>query len=215
MLGVTRTYHLRLPSAYDPARPYPVIFRFHGFGGDGLSGGLDIEYASGEDAIIVAGDGIERSWNDPDSDVPFFDRMLDEVSAAYCVDADRVFAYGFSAGGRLTNRLGCVRGDVLRATASVASAEAEGSCVGQAAAWFLHDADDDAMLLAWGEAARDRVLAANGCGTATADVGDGCVRYEGCAEGMPVIWCQTRGYGHDIRGDYAPGAVWEFFRSLP
>ncbi|HEY6881519.1 MAG TPA: hypothetical protein VI299_26015, partial [Polyangiales bacterium] len=52
--GVDRSYHVRLPNDYDATRAYPLIFRFHGYGGDGLSGGLGIEGPAGDDAIIVA-----------------------------------------------------------------------------------------------------------------------------------------------------------------
>jgi hypothetical protein len=29
-----------------------------------------------------------------------------------------------------------------------------------------------------------------------------------------VVWCQTSDYGHDIRGEYAPYAAWDFFSSF-
>src|SRR5690606_24862323 len=126
----TRIFHLLVPDSYDPDRAYPLVFRFHGSGGDGLSGGLGIEFSSREDAIIVAPNGLNNSWSprNHDTDVAFFDAMLETIADEYCIDLGRVYSYGFSAGGSFTNLLGCVRGNALRATASIASAYREGSC---------------------------------------------------------------------------------------
>ena len=210
--GQDRTYHLFVPVWYDPNRAYPLIFTWHGSGGNGLSGGLDIESSSRNDAIIVAADGLNSSWNsDPDSpDLLFFDRMLESVEKGYCIDRDRVFSYGFSVGGYFTDLLACERGDVLRASATIAGGPAGEDCKGKVAAWFLHDLNDDAVPIAEGRAARDRALAMNACSTKADDVGEGCVRYQGC-EANPVVWCESQGIGHNIRGDFAPPRVWKFF----
>jgi polyhydroxybutyrate depolymerase len=50
-------------------------------------------------------------------DVAFFDAMLDDLRARYCVDPNRVFATGFSRGGFFVNALACERGDKLAAIA--------------------------------------------------------------------------------------------------
>jgi poly(3-hydroxybutyrate) depolymerase len=215
VLDKVRTYHLFVPIWYDPNRAYPLIFTWHGSGGDGLSGGLDIKSKSRNDAIVVAADGLNGTWNsDTDSpDLVFFDRMLENIENGYCVDRDRIFSYGFSVGGYFTNLLACERGNVLRASASVAGGLAGENCKGKVAAWFLHDENDDAVPIAEGRAARDRALAINGCSTNTDDEGDGCVRYQGC-NADPVVWCESRGIGHNIRGKFAPPRVWKFFRSL-
>jgi poly(3-hydroxybutyrate) depolymerase len=176
-----------------------------------VSGGLDVEAFAGEDAIVVGADGLHGSWNS--GDLVFFDRTLEEVEAKFCVDRSRVFSYGFSAGGFFTNLLACERGDVLRASASIAGGPRGDNCRGKVANWFLHDVGDTVVPFALGEAARDRALEMNGCSTKTIDEGDGCVRYLGCDK-APVVWCQAQGFGHHIRGDFAPQRVWKFFRSL-
>jgi len=79
------------------------------------------------------------------------------------------------------------------------------------AAWLAHDRDDKAVTITMGRAGRDQLLRQNGCGTQTMPAGD-CVRYQGCT--APVVWCETGGLGHNIRGDYAPEQVWEFFSAL-
>jgi poly(3-hydroxybutyrate) depolymerase len=215
ILNQDRTYNLRIPSTYDPNRPYPLIFRWHGSGGDGLSGGLGIEDIAKNDAIIVSADGLNNYWRTaPDSiDLPFFDSMLETISNQYCIDSARIFSYGFSVGGGFSNLLACERGDVLRASAAIAGGIAGGNCKGKVATWLLHDTDDDAVAIAKGKAMRDRALAINGCSTNTADERNGCVRYQGC-DAAPVVWCESKGFGHNIRGDYAPAQVWKFFQSF-
>jgi poly(3-hydroxybutyrate) depolymerase len=216
VLGRDRTYHLRLPHTYDPNRAYPLVFRWHGSGGDGLSGGLDIELSSVNDAIVVGADGLNKEWviGTRAHDLALFDAMLEAVSKRYCIDRDRVFSYGFSDGGFITNDLACRRGDVLRASAAVAGGFWSGKCKGKVAVWFVHDTDDKAVPIAQGREARDRVLASNGCSTDTVDEGDGCVRYKRCGA-SPVVWCQSSGIGHSPRGDFAPPRVWKFFSELP
>ena len=214
---VDRVYHLRLPDNYSAARAYSLIFRWHGHTGDGLSGGLDIEGPAGRDAIIVGANGIDAAWTSESeaNDLLLFDGMYDTLTQRYCVDLNRVFSYGFSMGGGMTNLLGCRRSDKLRATAAIAGFDrGTGTCARPVAAWFLHDENDDAVLFSQGTAARDRIRARNHCSTNTVPAGD-CVRYEGCDAGFPLVWCATRGRGHNIAGDTAPGQAWEFFRTLP
>ena len=241
VLDQVRTYHLLVPKSYDPDRAYPLVFRWHGWGGSGLSGGLGIEINSGNDAIVVGADGLNGGWssyaNSPD--LIFFDQMLETISNRYCIDRNRVFSYGFSLGGFLTNTLACERGDVVRASAAIAGGirggsrsrkrnaatwlldelgssglvTGQGKCKGKVASWFLHDQDDNVVPILKGKAARERAVAMNGCSTETVSEGDGCVRYLGC-ETAPVVWCESKGFGHNIRDDFAPAKVWKFFENL-
>jgi polyhydroxybutyrate depolymerase len=222
-----RTYSLFVPRSYASSRPYPVIFRFHGSGGDGQSGGLGIERFSGEDAIVVGVDGQRerdgsRGWDETRerADLALFDALLAELSARYCVDHERIFAYGFSAGAAFSERLACVRGDVLRGIAAIAAynltAPKLSTCKGQAAALLFHDNDDPAVPIGAGRASRDVIRSLDHC-SEQADPEphhEGCVRYRDCSEGQPVVWCESHALGHDIRGDVAPERVWSFFESL-
>jgi polyhydroxybutyrate depolymerase len=212
-----RRYHVRVPATYDGARAYPLVFRWHGTGGTGLSHGLDIESAAHDEAIVAAPDGRDGSftWASGPEDLSLFDAAYAAITDAYCVDLGRVFAYGFSAGGGVTNALGCIRADKLRGVAVIAGFDVALPCDSPVAAWFLYDHDDDRVSIKQGEAARDRVLARNGCSDRTEPLGDGCLRYQGCLTGFPVVWCATRGHGHDIAGDTAPARVWSFFSQLP
>jgi polyhydroxybutyrate depolymerase len=210
-----RTYHVRVPSTYDAGRAYPLVFRWHGWGGTGLSEGLDIEVAAKEEAIIVAPDGRDRGWrfSSGTEDLALFDAMYESLTGSYCVDLGRVFSYGFSAGGSVTYALACLRAEQLRGVAVIAAFNVPIPCNAPIAAWLQHDRDDDAVALSHGEAARDRLLARNQCSERTAAAGN-CKRYLGCMDGFPVVWCETRGLGHNIAGDTAPAQVWRFFSEL-
>jgi len=223
--SLDRTYSLFVPAHYESARPYPVIFRFHGHGGDGQSGGLGIEQISRDDAIVVGLDGQrardgQRSWDEPheQDDVAFFDALLAALEARYCIDRERVYAYGFSAGGAFSERLACRRGDVLRAIGAIAAypltQPKPSTCRGQTAALIFHDHDDPAVPIAAGRASRDVIRSLNGCSDQTVPDGESCVRFQDCSPGQPVVWCESHTLGHDIRGDVAPAKVWAFFKSL-
>lgn len=236
ILSENRTYHLRVPRNYDRNRAYPVIFRWHGAPGNGLSEGMNIETISEEDAIIVGADGMNKVWNARSDfmdllfnttpiNILFFDSMLDTLEKKYCIDRDRIFSYGFSQGATFANLLACERADVLRGSAVIAGLRRPSAIVaawrrggyckgdGKVAVWFLHDVDDEVVPVKKGRAVRDWAIAVNGCSKDTVIESDSCVRYKGC-EAAPVVWCETKGFGHNIRSDFAPEKVWSFFSTL-
>jgi polyhydroxybutyrate depolymerase len=215
--GVEREYFLWVPRGYAPARAYPLVFRWHGAGGNGTSGGLEIEGPAGQDAIIVSPSGVGGRFvlDAAGPDVELFDTLLGQLAGELCVDQGRVFSYGFSNGGYLTNLLGCVRARILRAVAPVEAGLSGQDCTGPVAAWITHGTPDATVAVARGLAARDRYLEANGCGsTAVPEAPAPCVRYQGCARGYPVVWCQTSS-PHDPQGRFTAPGAWAFFSSLP
>jgi polyhydroxybutyrate depolymerase len=212
----TRTYHVRVPVSYRADRAYPLVFRWHGRGGTGLSEGLAIESAAGDDAIIVAPDGRDGSWGlkSGPEDLALFDAIYEALTRTYCIDLGRVFSYGFSAGGTITLALSALRAERLRGVAAIASFDVPIPSQAPIAAWLLHDRDDEAVSLKHGETARDRMRKRNRCSSGMSPTGDGCIRYLHCAEGFPVVWCETQGLGHNIAGETAPAQVWRFFSEL-
>ncbi|WP_437596471.1 hypothetical protein WMF28_28265 [Sorangium sp. So ce590] len=218
--SVDRKWWVWLPAKYDPTRAYPVVFLFHGCSsGDN---NVPMQRQTGEDAILVRGVGVssntcwDASANGPD--VAFFDRMLDAVLQDHCADASRVFAAGYSSGAWLINTLECRRGDRLRAAGSVAGGAVNPrDCVGQVARIFVHDANDRDNDISGSVVERDRLLEANHCDAEREPVPEApspCVRYQGCDEGYPVIWCETSGQGHDRQDALAPAAFWGLFTEL-
>src|SRR5579859_5990245 len=134
------------------------------------------------------------------TEVPYFDEVLKEVSSSLCVDTARVFMVGVGSGSWLTNLLGCVRAGVLRGQGNAAGGlpAVPLTCAGPIAAMLVHDMQDTTDPFAGGELARDRIVRMNGCGAGTVPyVYDGvsattpCVTYEGCRPDDPVVWCPT------------------------
>ncbi|MBL8941616.1 MAG: hypothetical protein JNK45_00650, partial [Myxococcales bacterium] len=125
--GVSRTFILSVPAGYDPAVPMPLVFAWHGLGGNAQLARLyfDVEQESAGQAIFVYPDGLPQAssggatgWDlaDDSADVRLFDALLEQTSSTLCLDPARIFSTGHSFGGYMSNALGCFRADVLRAT---------------------------------------------------------------------------------------------------
>jgi len=221
--GTERTFVLSVPTGYDASTSLPLVFAWHGLGGDGAMARMyfRIENESGGGAIFAYPDGLpndsgQAAWDlsDTGGDVAYFDALLTALSAEYCVDATRVFSTGHSFGGFFTNRLGCSRASVLLAVAPVAGGPPFGgpgaTCTPAVAAWIAHGDNDETVDFSMGEDARDTYLAANACGTTTvAAEPSPCVAYEGCAAGRPVHWCVHQD-GHNWPS-FAAAGIWSFF----
>jgi polyhydroxybutyrate depolymerase len=217
-----RDYSVYLPPGYDPMRPYRLVFLGHGCGGNG-GVPFPFESASKGDAIVVGLDAVGPCFDvngGMSTELPYFDQALKELSSTYCVDKNRVFMAGFSAGSWLANLLGCARAGVLRGQGN-----AEGNlppipaCTGSIAAMMAHDMDDHDNAIAGSIRARDRLLAVNGCSQTTLPYDfDGnpatpspCVIYQGCKPGYPVVWCPTSGKGHSPQVPITTVGLWRFW----
>ena len=122
---------------------------------------------------------------------------------------------GQSYGALMTNALGCLRGDVLRAIGVVAGSGPYGTCKGEVAVWITHGMDDDVIPFSSGEASRDHWVTANHCSMMTS-VGDPmqCQNYQGCDPGFPVIWCPHVNDGGHQEPSFGRAAIRAFFASF-
>ena len=129
--GVSRTYELYVPAAYDGTRDVPVVFDFHGFGSNAkeqMAYGNFKPEADRDDFLIVAPDGqgeTGRHFNlvgEPalQDDLAMVGALLDHVEATLCIDAKRVYATGMSDGGAMTSFLACRQSDRFAAFGPVA-----------------------------------------------------------------------------------------------
>lgn len=132
--GVQRRFLIHVPRDYDNTRPVPLVLNFHGATSNAeqqrtLFSKMDAT-ADAKGFIVVYPEGIGSSWNagaccgdaasgDID-DVGFARALVAEMSKRACVDRKRVYATGFSNGGRMSYRLGCEAADVFAAIAPVA-----------------------------------------------------------------------------------------------
>lgn len=203
--GTQRSYWVEMPAAYDRNKAYPVIIGLHWRDGSaadvyGWSGFFGLKKLYGDNAIFVAPQGLNAGWaNTGDRDIRFMRAMISEVQQGTCTDPRQVFATGFSFGGMMSNAIGCQMGDVVRAIVPMASSLWSGcaSSSNKVAALFVHTKDDNTVPYSAGMEARDLFLKRNSCSAATVPVGsNGCVEYQGCDSGKPVLWCGAETGGH-------------------
>jgi poly(3-hydroxybutyrate) depolymerase len=222
--GAARAYVLSVPTGYDPARRWPLVFAYHGLGGSGTLARsyFRVEQAAEGEALFVYPSGVPQptsggqpAWDlsATGTDVAFFDALLAKLSADYCVDTTRIFAAGHSYGGYFTNRLGCTRGNVLRAIGPVAGGPPFGTCQGEVGAFVVHGMNDPVVAFAQGEATRNWWTRANACAATTmAAAPSPCVAFDGCKADQPVLWCVHQ----DMHNwpSFAGAALWTFFSSF-
>ena len=116
---------LYIPEDYSPERPMPLIVALHGGYGQGA------EYiwtwlrpARSRGYAILAPKSLDNTW---DMSVPSLDtasilRALDEVMAAYSIDASRIYLTGLSDGGIFTYIMGIEHSQLFRGLAPIAGA---------------------------------------------------------------------------------------------
>jgi poly(3-hydroxybutyrate) depolymerase len=227
-----RRYFTRLPTNYDPSKPYPVIVWGQGCGAT-MAEPTPVTNSDAVNYIQVFMLQVSGCFNTGPADSPdidYFDAALKGTQDDYCTDKGRVFMGGFSSGSWLTHMLGCHRATSLRGVGS-ASGGIGGrhhDCTGPVAAILTADttdkenpiiATDAATGLPKGSAAaRDRLLMENGCSLTETKPWDAafpaCVAYQNCNPLYPVVWCETTGMGHSNGGMYSSRGFWKFWSSL-
>ena len=219
--GIERVYYLKLPANYRTQNAYPLIFAFHGLGGDYTTwteGYYDLQTVVGEDAILVYPNALLTNdtpqW-DYQSDLLFIDDLYSELEANLCFDKRKVFAVGHSNGAGMTHTLGCRRGDILRAIGPVAGRPEDfENCVGQVAVIMIHGSNDIIMPVGSTAPSRGYWIAINSCNKEEAEEGLDplCEAYKGCDSDYYVHYCE-HDEGHDWP-DFASDAIWAFFKGL-
>jgi polyhydroxybutyrate depolymerase len=145
--GVSRSYVLHVPAAYDGKTAVPLVVDFHGIGNSGASELASSPYPArldSEGVIMAFPDGLKgpagTGWNvgpccvgDVD-DVGFARALVAQVATLACVDLDRVYAVGVLTGGGMAQAVACHAADVFAAAAPAAFdllVENVGDCVPQ------------------------------------------------------------------------------------
>ena len=230
--GAARTYVLSVPAGYDPGRPTPLIFAWHGRTGTaaGARSYFGIEAASGGAAIVVYPQGLPVSADPNDTgweltangrDLALYDALSAQLRATYCVGS--VYSMGHSFGGYMSNALACYRGGTapgqVRAIAPVAGGGPFGACPGDpVSATVMHGTNDAVVPLAQGEGSREHWRTAAGCAATSQPIAPApCVAYDGCTAGRTVRWCQhadTQASGHGWPR-FAAAAAWAGFQATP
>ena len=224
--GRMREYLVYVPRGYDNARPVPLVFNFHGNTMTASQqrdfSGMN-ETADEKGFVVVYPQGISNGWNagaccgeaqtSNVDDVGFTRAMVDAVQAKICIDPHRIYASGFSNGGRMTYRLGCEMADVFAALAPVAGTKSFPDLQNSPGC----NPEHPISLIDFMGSADSRVaaqpgqiaewVAFNGCTDAAPmeSYRNGqhvCSRYSQCAEGTSVTYCVIDGGGHCWPGSY-------------
>ena len=241
-----RNYFLRLPKNYDPTKPYVLDIGGSGCGGSetvGSEGGYPTLGASQTQSVQVALSYVvntkeacfaDRSANPPD--LPFFDAVLADIEAKYCIDKSKIFVHGYSSGAWESYLLGCARANVIRGIGTVQGGEriSRPACTGKTAAILVaglppndnpigpldpNSAESKELDSLGSGPARDEILARNGCVGTDTETWDAaypdCKLYKGCPKEFPVVWCAMPTLGHNYATGLAQDGFWKFWSSLP
>jgi polyhydroxybutyrate depolymerase len=134
-----RAYRLFVPPGYDGVVRLPLVLDLHGSGGNaaGQARNSGLETLSTSERFIVATlEGEGNRWNVPvqdnrADDVVYVRDVIAHVGARVCIDETRVYATGFSGGGRMSSLLACQLGSHIAAIAPVSGLRFPGPCNGR------------------------------------------------------------------------------------
>jgi polyhydroxybutyrate depolymerase len=230
--GKARTYHLAVPASATSKQALPLVFVLHGAtdtAPENMRDWFGVEGKITTPSLAVYPLALERTRSDGtggnvtrwdlsgNDDLAFFDAMLAEIEAEYCVDRAHVFVTGFSSGGNFSQHLACERQKDVKGMAVVAGpGPFSDPCGGAVPVWMTHDKNDDALPVADARSSRDFWAAENGCTKATWSPVAGrpeCQRNTSCPAKEPLVYCETSGVGHDVPA-FAVDEIGTFFSGL-
>jgi len=235
-----RVYRLFVPPRYDGHERLPLVLNLHGSGATAADqasySGLET-LGVGERFLVASLQAEGSLWNVPvqtgrPDDVAYVSDVIDHVATQVCIDDTRVYATGFSGGGRMSSLLGCALGSRLAAIAPVAGLRFPAPCTGRAVPVLSFHGLADTQNpyeghapgrgAEWRESIPDALAgwaARNTCRTnVILDDPPGplsTMRYEGCADGAEVRLIRIDGLGHAWTRDEIDTTVvtWQFFKS--
>lgn len=237
--GRTRSYRLFVPPAIAGRSQLPLVFDLHGTGGNaaGHAKQSGFEALAAREGFAVATLQAEDSrWNVPvvsprADDVQYVSDAIDHIATRVCIDPARVYATGFSGGGRMASLLGCRLNHRIAAIAPVGGLRWSGPCPGRAVPVLTVHGLADMTNPYEGHADRGgewvesvpEALAGwashNRCQPKLMqDAQPGplrTVRYAGCSNGAEVRLLRVDGMGHvwprtEID---ATTSIWQFFKT--
>jgi polyhydroxybutyrate depolymerase len=212
--GEQRTFLLTVPDRYLSHEPAPLIIAFHGRTNSNeqvrsyyrLDRETD-DYFIAYPAALSNGNG-SFYWTDPATgrpDMALFDAIVETIAASYCIDLDQIYVVGHSLGAWMANSIACLRGDVVRASATVGGDGVWDGCAGPAAAWIAHNPNDQQASFGGAERLRELRTAENACAwdsRPTEPASFKCAVHDACTDN-PVVWCPHE-MNDDERGQYYP-----------
>jgi len=226
--GVTREALVSIPAGNPPAAGWPVVFAFHGHGGNMRQASRSFPiHDAWPDAIVIYPQGLPTpspmidkdgrwpGWQNAageqeDRDLRFFDAMLASLRADYRIDNNRIYATGHSNGGVFTYLLWAERGDVFAAFAPSAALQIRGFLKMQPKpALHLASPNDPLVKYAWQSRMIDYLLRVDHCGPRKPDE-SGYVSYPSSNGNDVAVY--LHGYGHRFPPEGADVIV-RFFKA--
>ena len=235
-----RTYRLFVPPGYDGRTPISLVLDLHPSGGTsaGQARTSGFEDVAARERFAVASPQAEAGrWNVPvqedrADDLRYINDVIDHVASQVCIDTARIYATGFSGGGRMTSLLGCKLNSRIAAIAPVASLRWPAPCSGRSLAVLtFHGLADPQNTYAghiegrngeWVESVPEALAGWAGHNGCKADVITedppgplSTMRYEGCRGSTEVRMIRIDGLGHawPKQEINATAVIWEFFKS--
>jgi polyhydroxybutyrate depolymerase len=235
-----RAYRLFVPPGYDGRQRLPLVLDLHGSGGTsaGQARNSGLETLSASERFIVATlDAEGGRWNVPvqdgrADDVAYVGDVINHVAARLCTDETRVYATGFSGGGRMSSLLACRLGSRIAAVAPVSGLRFPGPCNGRPIPVLTfhgladpqnpYDGHAAGRGAEWQESVPEALAGwarHNSCkGDAILDDPPGplsTMRYQGCSDGTEVRMIRIDGLGHTWTKQEVDttGVMWQFFKS--
>jgi poly(3-hydroxybutyrate) depolymerase len=236
----SREYHTYLPENYDPNTAYPLYFWGNGCGvtqgnPEGIPAANVAETQTGailvfmiqEDGCFDAGKGGLADT----PDIPYFETMLNDIEANYCIDRGKIFVGGYSSTAWFAATLSCSHGHRINGIGMAAGGQQDELpvCTGPAALilWAGNEGCtgnpiDTCPGEAWegSGAVRDRLISENGCNPDpnaatqwdTNSAWSSCELYANCGKN-PVVFC-PHGGGHDTGGGSQMNSegFWKLFK---
>jgi polyhydroxybutyrate depolymerase len=232
-----RPYRLFIPPDYPT--PMALVLDLHGSGGsaEGQAATSGLESLAAREGFAVATLEADtgRRWNVPVTDdraddVAYASDVITSIRSVVCIDAARVYATGFSGGGRMASSLGCGLNDRIAAIAPVAGLRWPGPCEGRPVPVLTfhgladlqnpYDGNAEGRGPEWMESVPEALAGwaeHNGCDPDVVledPAGPlSTMRYEGCEDGAEVRLVRIDGLGHAWPRDEvdATAVMWEFF----
>lgn len=216
--GLDRNYQIIVPSAYNSAEAIPLLFGFHYVNGTSATVEGENVQSYGEKAIYIFPQGLKLGsyfgWTEScgGNDMALVSALIDYVEANYCINTDRLYAYGMSWGGDMSNAVGCCLGSKFRAVAPMSGGEIGSgtkACTTPTPAFMIQYGGKDQS---YSQNSFLNVINSyrtlQACGSSTVSVDANCVSYTGCKK--EVRSCFFPNLDHNLAPDFAQ-RLWSFF----
>jgi polyhydroxybutyrate depolymerase len=226
--GVVREALVYVPASAT-TKPAPVIFAFHGHGGNMRNPARTWAYHTlWPEAIVVYPQGLKTpgrltdpagklpGWQhaggvEGDRDLKFFDEMLASLRKDYRVDDHRIYSTGHSNGGGFTYLLWAERGDQFAAMAPAAAVAAQSLAkLKPKPVWHLAGRKDPLVKFEWQEQTIAALRKLNQCGEGQPVEGTLLTNYPSKID-APVVTYIHDG-GHEFPAAKACPLIVEFFK---